>query len=332
MTIGENTSLPKETLTFLRFPDLPAELRVMIWSYCLPHRVVELDLSPQALLDPVSCGLLWTSTLNGLPPLISRVCRESRAVALQSRPKISETDDPAAPLWKSGSRIWQPIDPLRDIFHLNWEPGWPTFHPRESSFFYLAWHAARVARGGSFMLNNLRFIEEHEKDALKKMPSWIVVVRTIVIHASYRYAASTGLFGLLGDAPVQLVYVSEQDKVRAFLSLAEESQRKGHAFHPQNLRREFTKNEKDTIRWAISSRHLRESMPPIRTAIMFRLCTEMCNHSDMAEEGFRPPPDTNPPAPPRNMENKRGPSGQYLRDRGRFFRYDDDEDNDDLDD
>jgi hypothetical protein len=176
------------------------------------------------------------------------------------------------------------------------------------------------------MLKNLRFIEEHEKDALKKMPSWIVVVRTIVIHASYRYAASTGLFGLLGDAPVQLVYVSEEDKVRAFLALAEESQRKGHAFHPQNLHREFTKDEKDRIRSAISSRHLGDNMPPIRTAIMFRLCTEMCNHSDTAEEGFGPPPDTNPPEPPRNMERKCGPSGQYLRDRGRFFRYDDDDD------
>ena len=33
-------------------------------------------------------------------------------------------------------------------------------------------------------------------------------------------------------------------------------------------------------------------------------------------------------APPPNMEKKRGPSGQYLRDRGRFFRFDDDDDDD----
>lgn len=57
------------------------------------------------------------------------------------------------------------------------------------------------------MLKNLRFIEEYEKDALKRMPSWIVVVRTIIIHASNKYVASTNLFGLLGDEPVRLVYV-----------------------------------------------------------------------------------------------------------------------------
>jgi hypothetical protein len=96
--MGENTSLPKETSKFPRFPDLPAELRVMIWSYCLPHRVVELDVSPRTILAPVSCGFLWTTTLNGLPPLISRVCRESRAVASQSHPKVLDTVDPEAPL------------------------------------------------------------------------------------------------------------------------------------------------------------------------------------------------------------------------------------------
>jgi hypothetical protein len=174
------------------------------------------------------------------------------------------------------------------------------------------------------MLGNLRCIEEHEKEALKEMPSWIIVVKTIVIHANYRYAASTGLFGLLGDAPIQLVYVSEEEKVRAFLALAEESQRNGHAFHPQNLRREFTNDEKEGIRWAMGD--LGDKMPPIRTAIMFRLCTDMCNHSDTAEEDFRPPPDTNPPAPPPNWDTKRGPSGQSLRKRGRFFRWDDDDD------
>ncbi|CEJ59286.1 hypothetical protein PMG11_07917 [Penicillium brasilianum] len=85
-----------------------------------------------------------------------------------------------------------------------------------------------------------------------------------------------------------------------------------------------SRSAKERIRWAIGD--LGDNMPRIRTAIMFRLCTEMCNHSETAEEGFRPPPDTNPPAPPPNMKKKRGPSGQYLRDRGRFFRWDDDDD------
>ncbi|KAJ5833512.1 hypothetical protein N7474_001823 [Penicillium riverlandense] len=92
--MGETTLLPEEALTFPRFPDLPAELRLMIWSYSLPHRVVELDMSTQAIGPPLPCGLTLTSTLNGLPPLISRVCRESRSVALQSRSMVSETEVP----------------------------------------------------------------------------------------------------------------------------------------------------------------------------------------------------------------------------------------------
>lgn len=322
--MGEITLLPEEALTFPRFPDLPVELRLMIWSYCLPHRVMELDMSTRAIGPPLPCGLTLTSTLNGLPPLISRVCHESRTVALQSRSMIPEADVPEEASWLFAMKTQHPIDPLRDIIHLNWEPGSPEFSSHGSSFFYLAWYAASVARGGSFMLRNLRFIEDYEKDALKRMPSWIVVVRTIIIHASNRYVARTGLFGLLGDEPVQLVYVSDEDRIRAFLELAEESQRKGHAFHLQNLRRGFTEVEKRSIKYAISTRHLGDKNPPIRVAIMFRLCIEMCNHSHTAEEGFRPPPETNPPSPP-NTKYMRGVSGQYLRERGRFFRYDEDD-------
>lgn len=57
------------------------------------------------------------------------------------------------------------------------------------------------------MSRNLHFIEDYEKDALKKMPSWITVIRTVIIHGRYEYAVRTGLFGLLGDEPVQLVNV-----------------------------------------------------------------------------------------------------------------------------
>ena len=168
------------------------------------------------------------------------------------------------------------------------------------------------------MLRNLQFIDEYEKDALKRVSSWIVVVRTIVIHASNRYVARTGTFGFIDDAPVQLVYVSNEDRAGAFLDLAEESQRKGHAFCPQNLRREFTKEKVKGIKHTISTRHLGDGNPAIRVTIISRLCIEICIHSRTAEEGFRPPPETNPSSPPKT-KYMRGISGQYLRDRGRFL-------------
>ena len=130
----ETTLLPEDALTFPRFPDLPAELRLVVWSYLLPHRVVELDMSTRAIGPPLPGGLTLTSTLNGLPPLISRVCRESRAVALQSRSVMPEIDVPEEASWKSGMKLRHPIDPLRDIIHLNWEPGSAEFPSHGGSF------------------------------------------------------------------------------------------------------------------------------------------------------------------------------------------------------
>lgn len=43
---------------------------------------------------------------------------------------------------------------------------------------------------------------------------------TIIIHANNEYADRIGLFGLLGDEPVQIVYVSDGGRVEAFLVLA----------------------------------------------------------------------------------------------------------------
>lgn len=51
------------------------------------------------------------------------------------------------------------------------------------------------------------------------MPSWIVVIRTAIMHARYEYVARTGLFGLLGDEPVQLVNVSDEDRVKSFFDM-----------------------------------------------------------------------------------------------------------------
>jgi hypothetical protein len=69
---------------FHPFPRLPLELRRIVWGLCRPHRIVDLDytLSPEDLLTACR-GVQRTSTLNSKPPIISRVCRESREVALQ---------------------------------------------------------------------------------------------------------------------------------------------------------------------------------------------------------------------------------------------------------
>lgn len=76
--------------SFTKFPNLPTELRRAIWRCCLPLRVYELDgafarvifgvVDPQKSLP---CSLHIPSALNVRPPVITRVCRESRELAFE---------------------------------------------------------------------------------------------------------------------------------------------------------------------------------------------------------------------------------------------------------
>lgn len=58
------STLAENDATFHRFPDLPAELRLMVWRWCLPHRVVELDDVGYDENTPYECGLTLTTFLN----------------------------------------------------------------------------------------------------------------------------------------------------------------------------------------------------------------------------------------------------------------------------
>jgi hypothetical protein len=89
----------------------------------------------------------------------------------------------------------------------------------------LAWDESQAFRGGSFTVNffqNITFRKAELIDFIKQMPSWMVVMRVIVIHADFATAASTGLFGLLDDAPVLLVDVFDEARIKALWKLAEE--------------------------------------------------------------------------------------------------------------
>ncbi|KAI1805125.1 hypothetical protein F4811DRAFT_570323 [Daldinia bambusicola] len=74
-------SSTKPLQTFTCFKNLPPELRLMIWEKCLPHRSVQMHDSAHRDIER---ELEHTEPPAGpLPPLIGRVCRESRDVALK---------------------------------------------------------------------------------------------------------------------------------------------------------------------------------------------------------------------------------------------------------
>lgn len=89
---------------------------------------------------------------------------------------------------------------------------------------------------------------------------------------------------------MQIVDVSDQADVDAVFDLTEECERKGKPRARQCFRRESA----DSLRQELTDTIIKQfgsqqQAPRMYPALMFRLCTKMCNHSDLAEDGFRPP-------------------------------------------
>lgn len=281
--------------TFHLFTRLPTELRLAIWRECLPHRVAELDTPMYSDIygwqEPVVCDLMQTSCMNEHQPLISLVCHESRAIVLEAGGYIGENKDfPAECEWLSNNMVNEWFDPARDLPHLNYCPGYETYYGTQGNpLLDLAWQAAQARRGASLRFEFLRYCSKKYLEIILRLPRCRVVMRIFVVHASRRFGAATGLFGLLGDAPVQIVDVSDQARVDAFFDLAESCEHKGKAMVRQNFCRESAEALQQELKDAVIKQVGSERQAPeMRPAIMFRLCTKMCNHSDQGEDGFRP--------------------------------------------
>ena len=134
---------------FPRFGDLPTELRLQIWSHCIPGpRVVEMDypLSDQHLILPAgreqwsdqhptlpaeSYRELWSSPV-GWAPLVSRVCHEARSVALNHVQYVTnytgerDEDGTPCPPYESDWGVDAPVRLRKgfDVVHLNWHHGY----------------------------------------------------------------------------------------------------------------------------------------------------------------------------------------------------------------
>ncbi|KAH0171372.1 hypothetical protein KCU67_g2214, partial [Aureobasidium melanogenum] len=314
--------------TFHPFPQLPTELREEIWRYCLPHRVSEMDNPANFIVyftredddnDKRPCSLGMTTFNNNHPPLLTRVCRESRRIAFQSgnwATVIREKGNlhrASEPEWEAMNFIyydyWQ--DPLRDSAHLNWTPAYDADlgcttdgHPLKSLV-----QESKLLNGSAsimldYMSDTLMELEpfdkpitqqlenipiQHDKQedlaALKLLLEWLVVVRVIIIHLDFAQAAKTGLFGLLGDEPVQIVDAASP-LVSQLYELAETCERGAYAVTAAQNFTQMSASDMDTMvkRVAFKAFHDLELPKRMRPAIMFRLCTEMCNHSDTPGE------------------------------------------------
>lgn len=88
----------------------------------------------------------------------------------------------------------------------------------------------------------------------------------------------TGLFGLLGDALVQVVDTSQEARIEVFLKLAEACERDLPGAVPQGFSRETFASTKETLRRRVMDLyHDEELTTRMHPSIMFRLCTNSCS-------------------------------------------------------
>jgi len=292
----ENNNQEQE---FRFFSQLPTELRLAIWRKCLPNRVVEIDypwdegVNFYPNLPP--CKLQQTTNINRRGPVISRVCRESRYVALETGHYLDKGLPPEEAPWRSNLRLertW--IDPSRDTIHLNWTPCYSAgYYGDGSALDFLAWNAAKAC-GGSFMFDYLDhtldgevYLEERF-GALRKLQlqQGAVVIHLIVVHTTFETAAKTGLFGLLGDACIQLVDVSDEARLNALFDFAEKcesgSEAKGFITRKHDFRRQSPESVKRMLNDKLAEEfgaQAAQKLASLRPAIMFRFCPHYCNHS-----------------------------------------------------
>lgn len=214
---------------FHLFPKLPVELRRAVWRHCLPSRVVELDVPYNELVGKgTSCQLAHTTSRNTRPPVISRVCRESREVALEDCYEDPDPD-PDRPGWLASNTtegvLW--LRPSTDIVHLNWWPDYDGLYDSTGDPIpFLLWLAAS-SRGASITADLLHGFDNeytggHRNEIfplLEDRKDYLVCLKMVSIHVPMARALDSGLFGRLGEEPIQCVDAFDQDTIRKYQQL-----------------------------------------------------------------------------------------------------------------
>ncbi|KAH8883325.1 hypothetical protein GQ53DRAFT_811551 [Thozetella sp. PMI_491] len=240
---------------FTLFPLLPWELRRAVWELCLPKRVAELD---QVMIDSFSpetdgiepeCQFAWTSGTNSSPPVISAVCREARQIAWEAggaldvqaadpawgRPEDFESDGGAA--YYSMNIIRHPwVDKRTDVLHFNYVPHLSVSYDAYGDAISYFVDEAYRCQGLSLMAEVLLDFSERISDdpdygwtnaelrPLRRLKECFVTITMVNLHVPRAAASRSGLFGLLGDATIQLVDPYDLNRIRSFYNLwAQES-------------------------------------------------------------------------------------------------------------
>jgi hypothetical protein len=155
----------------------------------------------------------------------------------------------------------------------------------EQPLLYLEHCAAKNKDCGSLMFVYLKQIYTqrdwtHVLNVLNRESRWLVVMDVVVTHAPRSVAAP--FFGLLYDAPVQVLDSADADRVAAMYELAEQCERGCDPRQAQRIvRRTAAELDQELQDFFTDKKKYREGnlTTRLRPAIMFRWCPYMCNHA-----------------------------------------------------
>jgi hypothetical protein len=171
------------------------------------------------------CKARHTARINRRPPVISRVCRESRAVALEHVDLRSGKAPPVPQGYDFGTFMgpvdW--VDKQRDVLHLNYDEAYDAeFLEGDGVFEFLLGQAAAKARDASLTDDfYCQLIHNPVHMYTIRNKRLLVSLGVVAVHAPLQPALESGLFGLLGDARVVLVDADDTERMELYRSFWE---------------------------------------------------------------------------------------------------------------
>lgn len=212
--------------TFHPFSRLPTEIRYAIWELCLPsRRFVEAEFLPR--LDELSSqgffghhshmGLTNVNKLFSRAPVLSRVCRDSRQVAVSKAGWLGINNN---------TTLFLPTD----IRYMSWGEPFRIPHFVTTTLTAIDRGVTTSLAADSFYPFRIPFKEDRPRvyggvlrdacvafkifELLGDRKEHVVTLASAHLHLAREDVVSSGLFGHLGDESIALVDATDEEKLR----------------------------------------------------------------------------------------------------------------------
>ena len=202
----------------------------MIWLYCIPTRVIELEVPPDSRLPShTDTCISWTTHQNTRPPVVTRICRESREVIRkQCGSQIDHNEARPSEKYKLTKMPW--FNPGKDI--ISWSslsctlPYGPKPLGDHSYFLKYSLQAYDVVVPGELlfpfrylmppkeMFNFRPDFSRTEGDGFRVLDNFMVCLQIVTLHMSPEEALRSIISGKTGDSLVHVVDIYDSVQIK----------------------------------------------------------------------------------------------------------------------